>query len=231
MQNLIVEYVESLLKIERQEIRKATPEEYASYPKTGEDVKDKQKSNDEITWGDLIDVLNAKINSINKLNKAKLIFKIVGAASIESTAEIGLEAADSYINITNSIAKNCFKIVEPIAVESFSSSILKKVNKKIKSFISSKTKSVEETLACFLLKIYKSKSDNSLLKNLQLDKNISKIIDDKIEIEFLIYLSERIVKDPKVKDRKISLWSINDLLKEYLRENYDNRTITGYYDF
>ena len=217
MENLIIEYTKALL--EKRKVRYATDEEYDQFPNT-QDV--------DITWGDLIDVLEAKISSINKLKKAKLIFKVLGASSIESSAELGLEAADAYINVANSITKNCLKIVEPIALETLSTSTLNKVNKKIKKYISSKTKSVEETLACFLLKFYKTKTDDSFLKNLTLDDNISKIIDDDIEIEFLISLSEKIIYIPGVSKRSISQWSINDLLKEYLMKNYNNRTVTGY---
>ena len=66
------------------------------------------------------------------------------------------------------------------------------------------------------------------MKNLIIDEETSKIIDDKVEIEFLRELSGWILKWPEKRNKKVKDTSINDLLREYLIVTYNKRRIEGY---
>lgn len=203
--------------IDSQSIKDAFPENKIS----NELNQNKGESLEEIVWGDLIDVLKANIKSKKTIKRAKFMFKIIGASTIESGIELSSDIVSQSFSIVQDISQTFFKSV---AEEAGSSLSLDKINKKLKS----KFKKPEKILANILLRIYCSETNSELIQNLTIDEEVSKIIDDEVELGFLEWLSNAIINDSKVRNRKIKEANINTILSEYLEITYNERTIKGY---
>ena len=176
---------------------------------------------DNITWGDMQDFVNARSTSKKSISIFKTISRALTAGSIEYGINLGMNSVE-VLNSFGNEASGAF------AEEYSSSEILNKLKQSLKKI----GNSAENRLGNILLGYYQKKSgsstDDTFMKNLIIDEETSKIIDDKIEIKFLEQLSKWIISNNSIRKQKIKNFSINDLLKRYLRENYSGRRIEGY---
>lgn len=77
-----------------------------------------------------------------------------------------------------------------------------------------------------LMNIPDSKRSSHFLSSFDIDDEIQKIIDNKLETEFI----KTVVEEIKDKDdnEKIIDFNMTDMLNKFLKDNYNNRGITGY---
>lgn len=72
-----------------------------------------------------------------------------------------------------------------------------------------------------------NKKTNTWLDKLDVDDNMSEIIDDTVENGFLEYMVNKINSTPDNTPLDPG-FNMNDELAEYLKQKYDNRTVVGY---
>ena len=79
------------------------------------------------------------------------------------------------------------------------------------------------------LKNLATKNDNfktsDALSKVNVDDEISKIVDDQVEIDFLNYVVGELSKEPD--DTPLEKIDMTDQLRQYLAKTFDNRTVTG----
>lgn len=72
-----------------------------------------------------------------------------------------------------------------------------------------------------------NKKTNTWLDRLDIDDDTSKIVDDTIENGFLQDISNIFSSEPDDKPLELD-FNMNDKLSEYLKNKYNNRTVSGY---
>ncbi len=72
-----------------------------------------------------------------------------------------------------------------------------------------------------------NKKTNTWIDKLDIDDDMSKIIDDTVENGFIEYIVNKIKSTPDETPLKQD-FNMNDELSEYLKQNYSNRTVIGY---
>jgi len=68
-----------------------------------------------------------------------------------------------------------------------------------------------------------SKNISPGLKSLNIDDELSAVVDDKVELQFLKYLTKELERMPD--DAKIASLDMNELLSNFIKQNYDNTTV------
>lgn len=66
----------------------------------------------------------------------------------------------------------------------------------------------------------------AVLQPLLVDDFVSRIVDDRVEDAFIAYLADTIKEVPD--DFPLSDFDATDLLRNFLKDNFMNRTVTGY---
>ena len=140
------------------------------------------ESEDDITWGDLFNVVKQRI----KGERFKSVIAKIAPA-------IGIVAGDL---IGGGVAT---EVITQIA---------------------------EVPLSKLISKLYNINGEKTLkgFKNLHIDPDISKIVDNKVETKFLEYIIP--VIEAKPQNEKISRFNMNSELKDWLSNNFNKRTVT-----
>lgn len=68
-----------------------------------------------------------------------------------------------------------------------------------------------------------SKNVSKGLQSLNVDDELSAVVDDKVEMQFLNYLSKRIKEVPD--ETKLVNFNVNELLSAFIKKTYDNTTV------
>jgi len=71
-----------------------------------------------------------------------------------------------------------------------------------------------------------TKKTNTWLDKLDIDDNMSKIIDDTVEAGFMGAIAKTVESEPDTKPLE-SDFNMNQKLVDYLKQNYSGRTVTG----
>ena len=86
--------------------------------------------------------------------------------------------------------------------------------------------------AGFITKAYQtadSDRSKSNIGKLDMDDDVSKIVDNKIENAFIAFLIDKIVARPSLADTPIPAdWNITKELQDWLQDKHNSRTVTGF---